>query len=332
MWGEVIITDMCKDNNGDWTSGTILILTDTLDYICESIEVSVGNKVFRVRVREVDEKVFHQRGEEIYEEEMKIEEENDDTEKESSSEISEFDSSEGFSDEEDVESAEDTVIPESNHEETKVESAHSNSKELPKDQINIEDVNCKNNNKEEKEEKIVELSPFRNNQNSLINKSPKKKKVSSPFVEPTENNPEGKSKLDNEIKDGVGSPLLHLGLSDKLVKLLSRQTPIKEKLEEMEVEKKKEEKTKENRNKSQVSDRSQMELRITRSQTRKEIRRSSRQGKRPIRFVPDTESIMSHSISSRLEEIGESCGIKKKKEGQKLQKKGNKAGDDNGKP
>ncbi|KAI3791158.1 hypothetical protein L2E82_04810 [Cichorium intybus] len=309
--------------------GTILIVTEEFDYISETINVLIDNKSFKIRVRETEDKVFNPWNEKAKEGDMVEEEGKDETEEEDSSEMSEFGSSECFSDEEDEETEEDTIIPESKNEETKEESAQSNSKDVSRTQKREEDENCKDEEIGGETETNGEKNSTSKNQINQMNKSPIKEiKEKEPVLvsEPKEHNLEWGIRMNSEMEEGVESPLNRIGMSEKLAKLLSRQTPIKAKLEIIEEDKKKEGKTKEERIQSSDPDRAKMEPRVTRSQTRKEIRKSSREGKKPRRFVPEAESSMSYSISSRIEEIGESCGLKKRNGDRKCQRKDNKIG------
>ncbi|KAI3674124.1 hypothetical protein L2E82_52608 [Cichorium intybus] len=215
----------------------------------------------------------------IEEEEDKVQEEKrGETEEEGSSEMSEFDSSDCFSDEENEQLEEDTVIVESNFEETKEESALSNSKEYSKSKKKEEDEN--NDNKIEtggKVEKDGEGGLKCNNSLSPNNNSPIKEPKPIECDEPINQMSDSLDQVEQEVEVRIESPLIRVGLSDKLVKLLSRNTPIKEKLIEVEEEKNQD---REDRGRNYTGDREriQMEKRITRSQTRKANRRSYGEG------------------------------------------------------
>ncbi|KAI3701010.1 hypothetical protein L2E82_45652 [Cichorium intybus] len=113
-----------------------------------------------------------------------------------------------------------------------------------------------------------------------------------------------------------GEPVDQIGLSDKMKLLLSRETPLKEKLERIAKKENTQNKCQSNSNKEIKSDRKIpiMERRITRSQ-------STRGRKTEIRqawFEKETSSVESSfenvGITNRIDEIGSLCGFKEAKQ------------------
>ncbi|KAI3523734.1 hypothetical protein L1887_02086 [Cichorium endivia] len=123
------------------------------------------------------------------------------------------------------------------------------------------------------------------------------------------------------------SPLNSKGISGKLKKLLSRNTPLSEKLQE-------EERTSSNRNsggftkpvEGKKSIWSQSEPRTTRSQPRLQLENERRLTRASSKNSSSEGSFLSYNVSHRLEEIGLSCGMRKGKTGFKAQKKSCKNG------
>ncbi|KAI3690677.1 hypothetical protein L2E82_48879 [Cichorium intybus] len=220
------------------------------------VDVEIGKEKCKIRVKELDEKVYNPWNSIEKEGERNPEEQKGETEEEDSSEFSEFDSSDCFSD------------------------------EKKEDENNY-------NNKEEKMERDGKVGPDLNVSNSPKSISPLKDFKPIECDKPNDVKLDHSEKVEAVGEERTGSPLNQVGLSDKLVRLLSRNTPIKEKLTEIEEEEKKEEKAKERNNRG-VFGRNQVEKRITRSQTKYQAMKVRRSHANCL--MSESESSMSQTI------------------------------------
>ncbi|KAI3790695.1 hypothetical protein L2E82_03926 [Cichorium intybus] len=335
--GEVITTDPCRHVNDNWSYGKICVKTKIMEVIMESIDVKIQDNSFSIRVKEIEnfesiqlDKVGDRKTLELTVRGQGTEEEED--------RGSEDDSLFLDSDEEGSEFSSDEVVE---------ESLGVQEKEAPNPDVNMNESNheCPSGNNdqtvdvndlERKNKKLEENPKFNLNSDGQlglrdvgledpINQNGVSLKETSPRlkISPLEDS----GRKDHEImKKAVGSgpntlgevgldkamktPTVLDGVSDKMKILISRSTPIKEKLVIINgnVEDQKVNQTDMAEDKTSECNFSTCERRITRSQTSRsknvEVRKTKAGRKESM-----GESLASVGVSNRLEEIGDTCGF-----------------------
>ncbi|KAI3689977.1 hypothetical protein L2E82_47949 [Cichorium intybus] len=139
----------------------------------------------------------------------------------------------------------------------------------------------------------------------------------------------------DEVNTGE-SPLLIRGISGKLKKLLSRNTPLSKKLKDAEEEITSDRSTRAERDncvKNKTTTWHQSEPRATRTQTRRRLEINRRITRATSRISSSSEgSFLSKNVSHWIEEIGESLGFREDKVGKRAPKKVYKNGAASGNP
>lgn len=107
-----MITDPCHESCQDWSFGTMCIKTAILENISETIDVLIGQNSFKVRVKEIDGKLFDQSPTITKDED---EEEDGEFDDEDPFMSSDEDESENISDEEYDEAYSESVVQETVH-------------------------------------------------------------------------------------------------------------------------------------------------------------------------------------------------------------------------
>ncbi|KAI3709328.1 hypothetical protein L2E82_39088 [Cichorium intybus] len=58
VWGKIVVTDPCLEDNLDWSFGVVCVRTSKKERIGETVEICCGQSKYRIRVWEIEGKTF----------------------------------------------------------------------------------------------------------------------------------------------------------------------------------------------------------------------------------------------------------------------------------